>query len=74
MTALLESPVRTAGPVFDALAASDHPQLRRLVPSESEFEVELTGRVASYYLKQIAQETIRDAVAGRRLINRVVVG
>ena len=71
MTALLESPKLEA--VALVLRASGHPQLARLDVDESEFEVELTGRVASYYLKQVAQETIRETVAGRRLVNRVVV-
>jgi hypothetical protein len=73
MTALVESPERTAEPVSAVLASCDHPQIRRLVCRESDDEVELSGRVASYYLKQVAQETIREAVAGRRLLNRVIV-
>ena len=72
MTALLDTPKLET--VAVALRACGHPQLTRLDVYESEFEVELTGRVASYYLKQVAQETIREAVAGRRLVNRVVVG
>lgn len=60
--------------VADALLANGHPELRQLTVSETEFEVELAGRVSSYYLKQVAQETAREAIAGRRLINRVVVG
>jgi len=40
---------------------------------ENEDEVILTGVVRSYYLKQMAQETVRPAVAGRRLHNKVVV-
>lgn len=72
MTALLESP--RLDTVAEVLCASGHPQLKRLVVSESDDEVEIGGRVASYYLKQIAQETVREALAGRRLINRVIVG
>ena len=73
MTALLDLPDRTAESASAVLAACDHPQIRRLVCRESEDEVELSGRVASFYLKQVAQEAIREAVAGRRLVNRVVV-
>jgi hypothetical protein len=47
--------------------------LRRLEVIESEFEVVITGIVTSYYLKQMAQETVRPAAAGRRLRNRVLV-
>lgn len=60
--------------VSEALLANGHPELRQLTVIESEFEVELAGRVSSYYLKQVAQETAREAIAGRRLVNRVVVG
>lgn len=72
MTALLTSP--RVDSVAEALLASGHPELRTLTVIETEFEVELAGRVGSYYLKQVAQETAREAVAGRRLVNRVVVG
>ena len=35
--------------------------------------VTLSGRVSSFYLKQMAQESVKPAVAGRRLVNRVEV-
>jgi hypothetical protein len=40
----------------------------------SEGEVIITGRVPSYYLKQLAQETIRPTLGDRRLLNRIEVG
>lgn len=55
------------------LRQSPLPDLRRLDVEESEFEVVITGRVSSYYLKQLAQETIRVALGERLLHNRVVV-
>lgn len=55
------------------LSASPLPQLRRLRVTTSEHEVVITGRVPSFYMKQLAQETVRGAVAGRRLVNRVEV-
>ena len=55
------------------LKQSPLPDLRRLHVEESEFEVILTGVVTSYYLKQLAQETVRPALGQRRLRNRVVV-
>ena len=55
------------------LRQSPLPDLRRLDVEESEFEVVITGRVSSYYLKQLAQETIRIALGERLLHNRVVV-
>lgn len=48
--------------------------LRRLVVTVNEAEVIITGRVPSYYLKQLAQETVRPALGDRRLLNRVEVG
>ncbi len=56
-----------------ALSASPLPELRRLVVTATDDEVVITGRVSSYYLKQLAQESVRGAVAGRRLLNRVAV-
>ena len=72
MPAVLDTPKFDAAAY--ALLATGHPQLARIDVYESESEVELSGHVASYYLKQIAQETVRDAVAGRKLLNRIVVG
>ncbi len=47
--------------------------LRRLDIAESDNEVVLSGIVSSYYLKQMAQEAIRPALAGRQLRNRLLV-
>ena len=57
----------------DVLFASPLPQLRRLVVTVKDDEVVITGKVSSYYLKQLAQETIRPALGDRRLLNRVEV-
>lgn len=57
----------------DALSNSPLPQLRRLEVAVSDGEVLITGRVGSYYLKQMAQEAVRPAVGRRRLVNRVEV-
>jgi hypothetical protein len=57
----------------EVLTASPLPQLRRLVVTVSDGEVVITGKVPSYYLKQLAQETIRPAIGHRRLLNRVEV-
>lgn len=56
-----------------ALTASPLPQLRSLVVTVSEAEVVITGRVSSYYMKQLAQEAIRPTLGDRRLLNRVEV-
>lgn len=57
----------------DALTSSPIPQLRRLRVVASEHEVVISGRVPSYYLKQLAQETLRGSIGDRRLSNRVEV-
>ena len=55
------------------MTSSPLPQLRRLVVTVSDGEVVITGRVPSYYLKQLAQETVRPALGSRTLLNRVEV-
>ena len=56
-----------------ALSASPMPELRRLSVQTNDQEVILTGRVSSYYLKQMAQESVRGSVGRRKLLNRVEV-
>jgi hypothetical protein len=63
----------TTSEVVTMLRQSPLPDLRRLHIEETEFEVVITGVVSSYYLKQLAQETVRPALGQRRLCNRVVV-
>ena len=69
MTVLLESPARAAA------LLRDNPvnDLRRLEVIETDSDVTITGIVTSYYLKQMAQETVRPALNGRRLRNKVLV-
>lgn len=68
-----------ATPVFNlptpeaVLSSSPMPELRRLVVMATDQEVVLTGRVSSYYMKQMAQESVRTTVGPRKLLNRVVV-
>jgi hypothetical protein len=66
------SPMLSSEPA-NALTASPLPQLRRLVVTVNDVEVVITGRVPSFYFKQLAQETIRPAIGPRRLRNRVEV-
>lgn len=69
MTALLDAPSGATA------LLRDNPvnDLRRLEVIESESDIVITGIVTSYYLKQMAQEAIRPALAGRRLRNKVLV-
>ena len=66
------SPVLSAEP-GEVLTTSPLPQLRRLVVTVSEGEVVITGRVPSFYFKQLAQETLRPSIGRRRILNRVEV-
>jgi hypothetical protein len=56
-----------------ALHHSPIPALRKLAVEETDSDVVLKGSVASYYLKQLAQETIMPVLAGRELHNHVLV-
>jgi hypothetical protein len=47
--------------------------LRKLSVEESDGVVVICGAVSSYYLKQLAQETVMPVLAGRELHNRVAV-
>ena len=56
-----------------ALKRSPLPALRKLAVQETEDAVVLNGSVNSYYLKQLAQETVMPVLGGRRLHNKVTV-
>lgn len=58
---------------LEALRQSPIPALRKLSIEESDEMVAISGCVSSYYLKQLAQETIMPALGGRELHNRVTV-
>jgi len=57
----------------EALTSSPLGQLRRLVVVADDNQVVITGQVSSYYLKQMAQETVRPALGDRTLLNNVEV-
>lgn len=56
-----------------ALKKSSHPALRRLMVEGNEEALIISGRVTSYYLKQLAQETVMPVREGMRLVNQVNV-
>ena len=56
-----------------ALRRSPIPALRKLSLDETELSIIIQGQVTSYYLKQLAQETILPLLDGRQLLNRVHV-
>jgi len=56
-----------------ALRRSLHPALRYLRVESDDHALIISGRVTSYYLKQLAQETIMPVRGGLELVNRVNV-
>ncbi|MEM6978646.1 MAG: BON domain-containing protein [Planctomycetota bacterium] len=56
-----------------ALAQSSVAELRFLRVDESDDQICLSGRVRSFYHKQLAQETVRSIAGGRRVVNDVLV-
>jgi hypothetical protein len=60
-------------PAADALRDSSLPFLRHLDVVETDDEIILSGRVGTYYYKQLAQEAVMPALGDRRLKNLVVV-
>lgn len=59
--------------VRQILAASPHSELRRLQVEQHGNRFFLRGNVGSFYAKQMAQESVRCAVRGLRLVNNVSV-
>jgi hypothetical protein len=60
-------------PAKDALERSAVPALRGLQVEVNEDVIIISGSVSSYYLKQLAQETLMPALGHRRLHNRIEV-
>jgi hypothetical protein len=65
--------VPRVSPAAQALKQSNHPALRALSVEETEAVLVVTGRVSSYYLKQLAQETLMAVRGERQVVNRVTV-
>ncbi len=63
----------TATRAVQALRHSSHPALRHLQVEENGEHIVISGRVSSYYLKQLAQETVMPLRGERSLVNRVLV-
>ncbi|MFO0966008.1 MAG: hypothetical protein U0793_10550 [Gemmataceae bacterium] len=56
-----------------ALRRSSHPALRRLRVEGNDGALVISGKVTSYYLKQLAQETIMPVRGDLQLVNKVDV-
>jgi hypothetical protein len=57
----------------DALRDCSLPFLRHLQVAETQEEVVLSGRVGTYYYKQLALEAVMPSLGDRRLKNLVIV-
>ena len=57
-----------------ALAASSISDLRRLTVEKDGEQLTITGRVESFYYKQLAQELLLSEVEDLDVINAIVVG
>jgi hypothetical protein len=69
----MSATIPVSSEVMQALRQSSHPALRRLLIEETATAVVISGRVTSYYLKQLAQETIMPMRGCRDVVNRVLV-
>jgi hypothetical protein len=69
MTPTVAVPSRT----LKTMLPNCHPALRSLRVQETDEELIVSGRVSSYYLKQLAQETLMPTRGARELVNRVTV-
>ncbi len=67
------STTHVAAQAAHALKKSSHPGLRNLCVEGTEGNLIISGRVNSYYLKQLAQETIMSVREGMHLVNKVDV-
>jgi len=71
----MTSTTSVASQAAHALKRSSHPALRLLSVQEHEETLVISGKVSTYYLKQLAQETLMPVRGGLQLVNRVnVVG
>lgn len=59
--------------VRQILSTSPHTELRCLQVEQHGNSFFLQGNVGSFYVKQMAQEAVRGAVRGLRLVNNVSV-
>ncbi len=61
------------GQAVQALKQSSHPALRYLRVEQTDGTIVISGKVTSYYLKQLAQETIMPVRGSLALVNQVTV-
>ncbi|MBM4001390.1 MAG: hypothetical protein FJ297_17960 [Planctomycetes bacterium] len=66
-----EGPTEIARAAEAALKGSGYDALRRIACEFHEGKLTLRGRVATYYLKQVAQSALRELVDGHAAIARI---
>lgn len=69
----MNSPSIVVTQASHALRRSSHPALRQLRVEGNDGAVVISGKVTSYYLKQLAQETVLQLRGGVQLVNKVHV-
>ena len=69
MSTELLSPPETSS----ALSHSPNSEIRRIRIVATDETIVLRGVVSSYYLKQLAQESLRASADGRRIVNLLEV-
>ncbi|KAA5540521.1 BON domain-containing protein [Roseiconus nitratireducens] len=71
MASNAKKPIETAASAV--LAKSSIAELRKLRVDEKSNELQLHGRVRSFYHKQLAQEAVLPLAGGLRVVNHVSV-
>jgi hypothetical protein len=69
----MSTPSMASSRAVMALRQSPIHSLRRLSLEETDNAVVISGKVNTYYLKQLAQEAVMPVLGGRKLVNRVTV-
>lgn len=72
-TSMNGSSIAVTTSAASTLRQSPIPALRLLQVEENETQVIISGRVSSYYMKQLAQESLMPCLEHRLLLNQVVV-
>ncbi|NND96141.1 MAG: BON domain-containing protein [Pirellulaceae bacterium] len=59
--------------LLDAIAASPYPSIRRLDVNVDGGQIVISGSVESFFLKQLAQETVKPHSQGDKIVNCTTV-
>ena len=70
---IIELPTEVTTTASSVLPCSQVRDLRRICVDGKADHLKLSGKVRSYYHKQLAQETVRGVARGMRLVNQIQV-